>query len=727
MELPMPLEGDPLSAVNLRIRDIVAYAILSERGRSQPALEEAQKRLEELASELAVIRGSLGWRLMVRVQRLITQLIPSPARRVVRRSAQLIYSTLRGRLAAQLRVERSRAAARAKLDAAERAKTEPPQAARELGVDQAIALPFVAGPPEFLPQRVAAVVHLYHEELAAEFRRYLLNIPVPVDVYISTTDEHRAELIRSAFLNWPLGSVEVRVVENRGRDIAPKLVTFADIYSKYEFVVYLHSKRSHHSGVLALWRLFLLETLIGSRAIIESIFYLFHADPKLGIVAAQHYEPMRQWINWGGNLLRVKELAGRMGIDLPSDFPVLDFPAGSMFWTRTDALRPLLELGLTNEDFSPESGQIDGTLAHAVERIFYFVCEHAGFKWLKVARPELHEHTPNIVSVINAQSVAREIDGCTFRLLRPGAVRPRATPLDPVTRAPQKLTSILGGAALGFNLKPPTRPYQVAVGLLTYENDGEELKRSAHAALLSIDRDADWIAGHLAILDNGSDTSNVLPSTSRVLRYPTQGNIGFGAGHNVLMRTAFKNGADVYFAVNPDGILHPDAILNMLRVLRATDDRALVEASQFPIEHPKPYDPVTLETPWVSGACLAIPRAAFMLLDGFDEGFFMYCEDVDLSWRARAQGIPLRICPRALFLHKVTNRATDSATHLLMLESGVRLARKWQSPDFENFCASQLPETVREAMTNSRVNTVPDAWRRYANFDNDFKFAPPRW
>ena len=54
---------------------------------------------------------------------------------------------------------------------------------------------------------------------------------------------------------------------------------------------------------------------------------------------------------------------------------------------------------------------------------------------------------------------------------------------------------------------------------------------------------------------------------------------------------------------------------------------------------------------FVSGACLALPRAAWLDLDGFPEHFFMYCEDVDLSLRLRLAGGRLGVMPDARFVH----------------------------------------------------------------------------
>lgn len=228
--------------------------------------------------------------------------------------------------------------------------------------------------------------------------------------------------------------------------------------------------------------------------------------------------------------------------------------------------------------------------------------------------------------------------------------------------------------------------------------------------------------GRVLLLDNGGPSAD-LPGTEKL---PSQGNLGFGAGHNLLMAQAFADGADLYVATNPDGAFHPDALIALARMARAHQGRALVEACQFPAEHPKNHDLLTFETPWASGACLAIPRAVFEATGGFDPAFFMYCEDVDLSWRARAMGMKVLLAPDALFLHAVTNRGHSATMRRMMLEAGVVLGQKWGGDAFAEAAAAELSH-LGASPPESRAAPVPEAWRHIADFSRNFSFAPVRW
>ncbi len=60
---------------------------------------------------------------------------------------------------------------------------------------------------------------------------------------------------------------------------------------------------------------------------------------------------------------------------------------------------------------------------------------------------------------------------------------------------------------------------------------------------------------------------------------------------------------------------------------------------------------IPTEVGFLSGACLAIPRAVWEVAGGFPEHFFMYCEDVDLSLRLRLTGATLAVVPDARVQH----------------------------------------------------------------------------
>jgi hypothetical protein len=286
-----------------------------------------------------------------------------------------------------------------------------------------------------LNAQTAVIIHLFYEDLASEFRRYIGNIPGQVDVFISTCNDPNKKIIEKVFSDWPNGTVDVRVTTNRGRDIAPKLLAFKNIYSAYDIVLHLHSKRSPQAPELRGWRTFLLENMLGTPEVASTVLQLFATTPSLGIVASQHFEPIRRYLGWGANFSIAQGLAGRMGIELSED-QGLDFPSGSMFWARPAALKPLLDLNLALEEFSIESGQTGGTLAHAIERLYFHVCERAGYDWIKISRPDLFEMTQTVVKVKRPAELEHFIAdfGCNLT----GHSAPALLTLSPVKVSPKR-------------------------------------------------------------------------------------------------------------------------------------------------------------------------------------------------------------------------------------------------------------------------------------------------
>jgi GT2 family glycosyltransferase len=79
---------------------------------------------------------------------------------------------------------------------------------------------------------------------------------------------------------------------------------------------------------------------------------------------------------------------------------------------------------------------------------------------------------------------------------------------------------------------------------------------------------------------------------------------------------------------------------------------------------------------WVSGACVLVRRDALVELEGLDEGFFMYSEDVDLCRRLRSAGFEIVFEPAAVVEHVGGASAPRSGLLPALAASRVRYARK---------------------------------------------------
>ena len=86
---------------------------------------------------------------------------------------------------------------------------------------------------------------------------------------------------------------------------------------------------------------------------------------------------------------------------------------------------------------------------------------------------------------------------------------------------------------------------------------------------------------------------------------------------------------------------------------------------------------------WVNAACLVLRRNVWEQLAGFDEGYFMYCEDVDLCLRLRLLGFALALAP-ARVVHAGQHASHRRWRHLRWHVQS--LLRLWRSPVFKQAC-----------------------------------------
>lgn len=226
------------------------------------------------------------------------------------------------------------------------------------------------------PKRLCVVVHAWYPEAFVQILSTLQTYGLPLRVIVTTTPEKAPQI--QALLDAQGIRAELEVRENRGRDILPFLHVADRLLNEgEELVLKLHTKHSPHRTDGARWRTELLERLASPHRA-GRIFQSFLEDPALGLVAPEgHLQPLSYY--WGANQENVNYLTARLGID-PVRMQKDDFVSGSMFWVRLAALRPLLDAHLDDWEFETEAAQLDGTFAHAIERIFTLCARAEGLR-----------------------------------------------------------------------------------------------------------------------------------------------------------------------------------------------------------------------------------------------------------------------------------------------------------------------------------------------------------
>ncbi|MEJ8804056.1 glycoside hydrolase family 99-like domain-containing protein [Pontibacter sp. H249] len=217
-------------------------------------------------------------------------------------------------------------------------------------------------------------IHIYYHDLWNEIDSYLGNLNLNFHLFISIVDQgSESEVLRETILKkYP--TAKIKLVENKGRDVLPFILFIDDIIeSGCKYLCKIHSKKSSHREDGHVWRNELLAKLVGNEETLNYIRQYFEQYENIGIIGPEgHILNTKNY--WGDNKPLVKKLATKLGYEINDEF---HFIAGTMFWIRVEVLKVFRELNLNAEDFETEDklvGIKDGTLSHAIERIFSICC-----------------------------------------------------------------------------------------------------------------------------------------------------------------------------------------------------------------------------------------------------------------------------------------------------------------------------------------------------------------
>ena len=93
-------------------------------------------------------------------------------------------------------------------------------------------------------KKIALVMHLYFVDLLEESLKWASAIPEITDVYITTNTDEKKKAIEKVFSRLHCNKLDVRVIENRGRDVSSVLVGVKDVIQQYDYVCFVHDKKT---------------------------------------------------------------------------------------------------------------------------------------------------------------------------------------------------------------------------------------------------------------------------------------------------------------------------------------------------------------------------------------------------------------------------------------------------------------------------------------------------
>ena len=237
----------------------------------------------------------------------------------------------------------------------------------------------------------------------------------------------------------------------------------------------------------------------------------------------------------------------------------------------------------------------------------------------------------------------------------------------------------------------------------------------------------------LFVVDNNSTDNSVAvikQRYSQVELIDNYENVGFGTANN---QAAVRCGSDLLFLLNPDTVLHPRCLVNIREYMHHQSLVGLGGVKMITCRG-QAHDTIEYDYPgghyskglfttlpgriaWVLGAGMVVRKEVMDSINGFDENFFLYGEDIDLCLRIRKAGWEIGFIDEAAITHlegqsernvaplSVFEKKMKAEIQFLIKHYPINVQRKigWArsiQAVWRIFCLSSLPAPPKRKLRN---------------------------
>ncbi|CAN5827818.1 N/A [soil metagenome] len=207
----------------------------------------------------------------------------------------------------------------------------------------------------------------------------------------------------------------------------------------------------------------------------------------------------------------------------------------------------------------------------------------------------------------------------------------------------------------------------------------------------------DYPALEIVLVDNGSPDGSgerLREAFPEVAYLQTGENLGFTGGNNRGIERALAEGCDYLLILNNDTVVDPGCVAALVETARSTAQvgavggkilfydaperiwfgggdfsrvRALGMHRLEGQPDPDPAEQGVREVSFLTGCCMLIPAAVLREVGAFEEDFFIYVEDVEISLRIAASGYRLLYQPAGRLYHRVPLEEPPIPPHKIVL------------------------------------------------------------